>query len=500
MPEGLSEAGIKFFEDRGISGETAARFGIYTERPGEDGEAIVYPYWEDGAIKNRKHRGRGKRFWQDADSDKLLWNIDVIHEIARTEQEPRAVVITEGEMDALAVIEAGYSFAVSVPDGAPPPVVGPYDSGDIDPENDAKYSYLWRDWNDIKAVKEFVIAVDGDDAGWRLAQDLAARLDMAKCSFVVYPEGYKDLNEVLAGNAEKDIAALGPEAVIRIVTNPTPWPIAGTYTLDTLPKVPKAPVLTWGIPELDPHFKLRLGDFVVLSGKPGSGKSTLMVNLITNATMLHPRVMPLVASFEKDPGRYLVPEIVRMYLGKSDAEISDIDRNLAHSWINERWTFIEQGKRWDGPDATIDWILERAEDMVRRRGCNILLIDPWNEIEHSREKFETETDYIGTSIRKMKRFAANYDVAVVVIAHPTKPSKDAKVPTLYDISGSANWYNKADTGIILHRERESITSTVIVQKIRFEEVGKPGSVVLSFNTGSLTFSGTNVLADGDLLD
>jgi hypothetical protein len=69
---------------------------------------------------------------------------------------------------------------------------------------------------------------------------------------------------------------------------------------------------------------------------------------------------------------------------------------------------------------------------------------------------ESETEYIGRAIRTLKRFAKAFQVHICVVAHPTKSVKDGdgnyKMPTLYDINGSANWYNKADLGVIVHRK------------------------------------------------
>jgi twinkle protein len=78
------------------------------------------------------------------------------------------------------------------------------------------------------------------------------------------------------------------------------------------------------------------------------------------------------------------------------------------------------------------------EVAVARYGARIIIIDPWNELEHDRRQGESETEYIGRAIRTLKRFAKAFQVHICVIAHPTKSVKDGdgnyKMPTLYDIA------------------------------------------------------------------
>ena len=46
-------------------------------------------------------------------------------------------------------------------------------------------------------------------------------------------------------------------------------------------------------------------------------------------------------------------------------------------------------------DPTLDWLLERATALVLRNGITDMLIDPWNEMDHTRAANTTETDHIG---------------------------------------------------------------------------------------------------------
>ena len=83
------------------------------------------------------------------------------------------------------------------------------------------------------------------------------------------------------------------------------------------------------------------------------------------------------------------------------------------------------------------------------------MIDPYNELDHQRPESLTETEYVSQILTKIKRFAQLNDVAVWFVAHP-RQLRDwrGEPPTLYDISGSAHFVNKADNAIVIHRSRD----------------------------------------------
>jgi twinkle protein len=122
-----------------------------------------------------------------------------------------------------------------------------------------------------------------------------------------------------------------------------------------------------------------------------------------------------------------------------------------------------------------------------RDGIRVLLIDPWNEIEHARKRDETTSEYIGRAIRALKRFGRRYEVSVIVLAHPTKDVFERgklRTPTLYDIDGSAHWFNKPDHGIVIERHAVANEATVHIPKVRFEQTGYRGAIKMSFDPGS----------------
>jgi twinkle protein len=151
------------------------------------------------------------------------------------------------------------------------------------------------------------------------------------------------------------------------------------------------------------------------------------------------------------------------------------------AWLQEHITFMLPNEDALG----IDDLLAKARQAVKRYGINGFIIDPWNEVDHKRPNYMTETEFISSSLTKIRQFARRYDVHVWIVAHPAKMiksgEKDGKatypIPTAYDISGSAHWYNKADNIISVYRNihNEAQDVEINVQKVRFREVGRAGS-------------------------
>ena len=134
-------------------------------------------------------------------------------------------------------------------------------------------------------------------------------------------------------------------------------------------------------------------------------------------------------------------------------------------------------------EMTLENLLEYCRIAVIRDGCKMIVVDPWNEIEHKRGRDENETEYISRALRAIKRFAKQYDVAFWLVAHPTKPQEGVKkVPGLYDISGSANWANKADYGLTYHRPNITENHAVLfVNKVRMGLPGRKGTATVTYD-------------------
>jgi len=495
----LSELHQKWLTKRGISTDIAIHMGTYSGRRGSDGQVnsdpegdiLCFPFVKDGEIVGHKYRGAHKTFWQQANGRKQFYNADIL-ESPELHDGLASLIITEGEMDALAVMSSGYRWVVSVPDGAPPARDGegnlihvPSGTEDIVPNADGKFGYVTADWESLAKVRRIIIATDADEAGRRLADELVRRLDRVRCLFITYPETCKDLNEVLVLH--------GKEGVMAVIESAKPYPVDGVYKLSDFP--PEEPIKTfstgWG--QLDEYLKPYMGAFMVVGGFPGHGKSTWTMQFVTNMAKMHGFNIA-VASFEMKVVPYVTDTIMATYLQSPIKFAAPHNKKRAWDFVEQKFTFIAPDRRDNETEYDIDWLLDRMQTAVIREGVRIVLIDPFNEIEHKKRPDESLTEYIGRAIRKLKAFAMQYNVLVCVVVHPTKGSShlDSEELSLYSLADSSHWANKADLGVIVGRVGDpkiDVITGIYIKKIRYQpDAGTLGDAFLTFDKESRLFS------------
>lgn len=487
----LGPSGIQAFRNRMIDPAVAEHLGVYTGSaqqqpdgatailPAMNGNVIVFPFIDGGKAVGEKYRAPGKKFWQRVGGRKTFWNADCMDDPA-LEAGTKALIITEGEIDALTAIDCGFHTTVSVPDGALPVREGedPENLDDSNPDDDAsgKFQFCFNNRDRLKRIQRFILAVDNDPPGQRLRAELLRRLGAARCSFVAYPDGCKDLNDVRM--------KCGPDEVVRVLMDAKAYPVKGVYQLSDYPEVDEPRTYSTGWPELDEYLRLWLGELLVVTGIPGHGKSTWTMNMCVNLARNHGFTIA-VASFEIPT----VPALrFKLRLAASGVSAANWNRETvsqADRFIQDHFVFIDADPTGEmDEDMTLEWLLERASDAVIRHGIKVLVIDPWNEVEHSRPKNESETQYVNRALRQIRRFALRHHVLAIVVAHPTKDvgkGGEARTPTLYDIEGSAAWYNKPDHGVVIDVPDPSLNETVVlVKKARFSWSGKKGEMALEY--------------------
>jgi twinkle protein len=468
----MHERHIQWIDARGIDPELAERFGMFTKSDGS-GNWLAVPYIERGQTVNHKYRlTADKRHRMDPDAPLTLWNHDALLEpevVAGA-----AVVITEGEWDALVAIQCGFRFAVSVPNGAP-------QMQSDNPFEERRYQWFQRSKTLLDEVRTFILAVDGDEPGRVLAADLARLFGPERCKFVEYPDGCKDLNEVFL--------AKGGPAVADILASAKPYPIKGLYKFDDFPEPPPVQSLGVGIVGLDEMFPLVPGTFSVITGYAGQGKTSLLLVMLAN--LLKAGVPMAVASFETQVKPILLRRLRSAIYGVEESDPACYRTGPADALLREKLSIIAQVSDDEDSDMTLEYLIELAKTAVIRDGIRLLVIDPWNEIEHKRGGNETETDYTGRAIRELKRFARLYGCAVWLVAHPRKPQGDGrpKAPTLYDLAGSANFANKADYGLVVHRT-DSVSTCVDVRcaKVRMGLPGRMGRITLEWSKKTMSYA------------
>lgn len=466
----ISERHAKILEARGFDIELMERLGIESSsRLGRD--CIAIPVMQGGVRINTKYRtiAGEKRFSQEPGARQIFWNVDRISDETLFGQ---PLITTEGEMDAIAAIQSGFGRVVSVPNGAPASELG----ADRQAE---RYRFIDEAPKALANCKEIILATDSDGPGIALLNDMALRLGRARCKWTKYPRGCKDLADVLK--------TFGQRGVVETINRALWMEIDGLYRMSELPPLPETPPHDSGFPGLAPHFRLRPGDLTVVTGIPGHGKTTVVNDIACRMVERH-KWRVAFASFEQVPQRDHKRWLRTWYTGRFVAEQSPEELSLADHWIEQNFLFVVPG---EDDDVTLEWLIERLSSAVVRHGVKLLIIDPWNEIEHDRPPHLTSTEYTGLALRALKRFARKHQIHLIVVAHPKMLRRDQQgeypFPSLYDIADSAHWYNRPEVGIVVWRGKDERTIVRIAKARYHDEIGVPGEVVVRYVREQSTF-------------
>lgn len=424
---------------RGLSRPTLERLGVVSGTEffpdlGRKQPALIFRYtWKGRATGWKARAYPDKSFVAGKGGKYSFWNIDPVLAAA-----PSTVFITEGEIDACSLAEAGIPVEqiLSVPTGAREKR---NDDGEI-----AGLAYVEAALREgLSSVSRFVWCGDNDRAGYVLRDDMRHMLGAARFHFVDWPDGCKDPNDVLRVE--------GPEALHDLVTKGAlPWPIDGMYRLSGLPE--EAPMDLWSLGfegEFDHKLKIGQRELSIVTGYPGHGKTLLWANIWFNIVRRYD-VPILIGSFETRPKPFMRRNLRSFLSGRPEIDMSEPDKMAADRWIEERYLFAQTTEQ----SPPLKWFLDIAEAAVIRHGVRIVQLDPWNRFEHSREDRESETEYVRRTLLELHAFAKDFNVHFQVIAHPRmgEGSKGAALaPSLRDVSGSAHWDNIPDQGFAVHR-------------------------------------------------
>jgi twinkle protein len=472
----ITEKALKWFNSRGISSNTLKKCNVSSEsawmpQTNKNENCIVFNYFLNGEIINKKYRDGRKNMKLEKDA-RLIMYAPSLWDIYQQEEE---IYITEGEPDALTLVELGFQNVLSTPNGAPPENV------DI---KEANLSYLQSLDEIAPKAKKFILAMDNDRVGRILRQEIARRIGIEKCYFIEYPNDCKDINDVLIKHGKS-------EAISRIKKE-NPFPISGKYDIADMSQSVydlydngQSAGLRTGWIEVDSHYTVKTKQFTIVTGIPSHGKSSFLDNLFINMAKIHSWKFGIFSP-ENFPFEEHIAKFCELIVGKPfhkgyKGRMSKNELETALIWLDNHFFFLMPEK----DDIEIDDILDLARISIFRNGINGLVIDPWNELEHNRGSM-TETDYASKTLSKIRKFSRVNDIHTWIVAHPTKLQKDRKtgdypVPTPYDIAGSAHFRNKADNCLCVHRDFSNNTTKLYIQKVRFKQIGKTGDVELVFD-------------------
>jgi twinkle protein len=244
-----------------------------------------------------------------------------------------------------------------------------------------------------------------------------------------------------------------------------------------------------GWANVDEFLTIKPKQLTIITGMPSHGKSEWLDALCVNLARLHqfrvcffsPENHPLEMHCKK-----IIEKIAhKPFWGNHRMDKDTMDK--AMDVANKYFSFVKIEETAFRPTDIIDEALPWLDMSAMITAPKALVIDPWNEMDHSRPSGLSETEYISQTLTVLRKAAREFDVHLFLVAHPMKLQKQQDgnypVPKPYDISGSAHWYNKADNAIAIWRDvvNEPERTEVHIQKVRFNSNGHPGMTELYYD-------------------
>jgi twinkle protein len=444
-----------WFKNRGISKNTLEELRIsegpeYMPQTTKTENVIKFNYFMGEELINIKCRDGRKNFKLHKGAEKIFYNINSVVGYDHC-------VIVEGEMDVLALHESGVKNAISVPNGAT------LNSNNLD--------YLDNCIDYLEGKDKIILAVDSDDAGQALQTELIRRLGSEVCYIATF-EDCKDANEYLL--------KYGKEKLSERISKSKPVPLENVVTFkdieDDITDFVRngfKPGFQVGLQNFDDIFSTYTGQFITVTGIPSSGKSDF--------------VDQMVVGYNKNYGwktAFASPENAPTYLHAHKLMRKTWEGMPSKEDIgSERWNQIAEQCNTnyfhiDMERYTLDAVLKKGAELVKRKGIKCLVIDPYNKVRDIGGSDDVNR-YTMEYLSKIEIFAKKYDVLVFVVAHPTKMYKgsDGKTeePTMYNIKGGGEWYDASYHGLLVHRNYEDKTVKVKVLKVKFQNLGENGA-------------------------
>ncbi len=502
----LTNAAIDFLEERGIDLELALKFEPESRPPpggNSDGEWLAFPFLRNDRPVNREYRRIDqKQFRRDTGGVMCFWNEVVIDDVGLQDY---PLVITEGILDAISVIQAGYPRTMSMPNGS-------QSSENASPEQtQGRYRFIADVLQKMDRARQVIICADADAKGYALIEDLATMLGPARCKFVPFPDHCKDANDVLV--------RFGAERLRECVSKARWVNVAGVRRFSDYPPGSDADPIVWrsGIsPAVDKRIGIMPGYSSVWTGVPNNGKSTLLNQIKWSLCENQPDFRVAMAMLEIMPNRDYRRQALQYRIGRprdggpNGQPWTREEIDAANNWLEDHVIPIDPNGYASGNgdyeledvEPTIDWFLDAATTAIVRHGVKFVALDPWGELIQTRERGESEHDFIGRSLSRINRLARTLKAHIAIVAHPRKiePGRGGAIrpPGPYEIAGSSYFFNKTSLGVTVHRDPErdedgdpkpGCTRTLCaVWKSKFHDVqGAPGQIYLRYAPNKMRF-------------
>ena len=415
IPTGKVE---KYLKLRGISKKTWKNHNVKAK----DGN-IAFEYYHNGELVLIKYRtaSKNKKYWQEGGGKPVLWEIDKVNI-------NKPMIITEGEMDKLALHEAGLNNVVSVPFGS------------------NNFEWLDHSWDKLEKLENIIIWADNDKAGQEMRDKLIKKLGAWRCQVV--KTDYKDANILLYKE--------GKEAVKQAVEKAEDIPVKRLLTLNDIQEFDptKIPSIKSFIPLLNKYIGgYMMGMVTIWTGTNGSGKSTFLSQEVINSIDQDFKTVLVTGELPHWLTRYWLelqaagPDYIKSKWDNIRNEqsfyVSGETKVKIRNWAEDNLKIYDSFK-----SLKVDDLLETFTGAARQYDIKNFVVDNLMIINYDssyREKYNKQAQFV----KKMKDFARQHEAHVHIVAHPRKPK--GSIITKEDVAGLYEITNLADNVICIHR-------------------------------------------------
>lgn len=441
-------------------------------------------YLGDKVVNAQYKRVDGKKDFRQDGGVRIPYNINAV--IGR-----ETVIITEGQMDTAALVSCGFDNTISVPNGS-----------------NSRMECFDEVSEYLSTAKQFIFAVDNDEAGILLRNKLYGRFGTDhECYYIDFNYHNPDDDKSKwfdAKDANECLIKGGEEAVRWCMSHPKecldPYEVTADSVAEGIDDVfynglPVGEKL--GLEHFDKYVSFLPGRLYVVTGTPSSGKSNVIDFWITRLAFLH-GWKSTVFSPEKEPSHEHFTEFIHRIIGKpvTPAYITKKKLHDTRHKLSSMITHLEMGG-----DNSIDSIKDAISRQIKKRGIKVAVIDPFNFVKIEGAAW-SESGAINDMLVKLKDFAKKKNILIILMAHPKKATMlqngEYQKIRMYDISGSAAFYNVCDVGIVITRDRKHNYTEVFIEKARDEDrIGNVGTAYLWFSKETGRYA--DVVVNNDLL-
>ena len=414
---------LEYLKSRGICEATAQIYSI-----GDDGKGnIAFPYIRGGAQVAVKYRPARKvkdgerKMWREEGTDTTtLFGMQTVS--------GETLVICEGEIDAMALYEAGIKNVVSVPNGC-------------EDLNWVEANFKWLD-----SFKTIILCGDNDEPGRDMILNLIPKLGEWRVKVASLPENCKDANEALFKHGKEKLKNLIDEAQEVPLEALIRMSEVKAFDIDKIKRVKS------NIKPLDKELGgFMMGQVSVWTGINSSGKSTLLGQMLIEAVEQDFGVCAFSGELPAPLFRYWIElqmagpdnlsKKIDAITGDNHYYVSTEVVTKMRSWYNDRF-FLYDNMSAITPES----VLKVFEYAARRYDCKVFLVDNLMTMIGG-----TGDDYYRRQsefVKSVTQFAKKFDVHVHIVAHPRKVKGRL---TKMDVAGTGDITNLADNVFSVHR-------------------------------------------------